>query len=175
MPVREALHQLAAEGTTTLDPFRGFSIADLSAAEAEDIYSTRAVLEALAARIAAPLLESGALDRLREAVDRQAGAAAAGDTVAFIRWDLAFHRELYAASRRPVLTRQVLSLINSSVRYSRVTLPLPGGMAAALKAHRAILEACERGDAAAAAERTRRHTEGAAGRVIRLLRGPRGT
>jgi DNA-binding GntR family transcriptional regulator len=171
MPVREALHQLAAEGTTTLDPFRGFSIAVLSAAEAVDIYSTRAVLEALAARIAVPLLETGGLGRLREALDRQAGAAAAGDSVAFIHWDLAFHRELYTASRRPVLTRQVLSLINSSVRYSRVTLPLPGGMDAALAAHRAILEACARGDAAGAAESTRLHTEQAAGRVIRLLEG----
>jgi DNA-binding GntR family transcriptional regulator len=169
MPVREALHQLAAEGTTTLDPFRGFSIAELSAAEAVDIYSTRAVLEALAARIAVPRLEPETLARLREALDRQAGAAAAADSVAFIHWDLAFHRELYTASRRPVLTRQVLGLINSSVRYSRVTLPLPGGMDAALAAHGAILEACARGDAAAAAERTREHTERAAGRVIGLL------
>jgi DNA-binding GntR family transcriptional regulator len=169
MPVREALHQLAAEGTTTLDPFRGFSIAALSAAEAVDIYSTRAVLEALAAGIAVPLLEPETLAGLREAVERQAGAAAEGDSVAFIRWDLTFHRELYTASRRPVLTRQVLGLINSSVRYSRVSLPLPGGMDAALAAHQAILEACERGDAAGAAGHTRRHTEQAAGRVIALL------
>jgi DNA-binding GntR family transcriptional regulator len=169
MPVREALHQLAAEGTTTLDPFRGFSIAGLSAAEAVDIYSTRAVLEALAAGIAVPLLEQATLARLREAVDRQAAAAEGADSVAFIHWDLAFHCELYSATRRPVLTRQVLGLINSSVRYSRISLPLPGGMEAALAAHRAILEACERGDAAGAAERTRGHTEQAAGRVIRLL------
>src|SRR5215212_10220598 len=37
MPVREALHQLAAEGTATLDPFKGFSIKELSAAEAVDL------------------------------------------------------------------------------------------------------------------------------------------
>ncbi len=45
-PVREALHQLAAEGSVVLDPYRGFSIAHLSAAQAQDLYSTRAALAA---------------------------------------------------------------------------------------------------------------------------------
>ncbi|CAA9278384.1 MAG: hypothetical protein AVDCRST_MAG77-3591 [uncultured Chloroflexi bacterium] len=40
MPVREALHQLTAEGTVVLDPYRGFSIAHVSAAKAQDLYST---------------------------------------------------------------------------------------------------------------------------------------
>lgn len=169
MPVREALHQLAAEGTVNLDPYRGFSIAALSAAEAEDLYSTRAALEALAAQIAVPRLDPAALGRLREAVDRQARARDAGDPAEFIHWDLTFHRELYSVSGRPVLTRHIFSLINSSVRYSRANLPLPGSMDAALAAHRTILDACERGDAGLAAEVTRQHTDQAARRVIRSL------
>ena len=68
MPVREALHQLAAEGTITLDPYRGFSISELSATEAEDLYSTRAALEALAAEIAVPRLGDDDLNALRDAV-----------------------------------------------------------------------------------------------------------
>jgi len=169
MPVREALHQLAAEGTATLDPFKGFSIAELSAKEALDLYSTRAALETLATRIAVPLLDEGVLSTLRETLDRQARACRDGDASEFIHWDLTFHRELYSASDRPLLTRQILGLINSSVRYSRANLPLPGSMEAALAAHRTILEACERRDAALAAKVTRQHTDQAAERVIRLL------
>ena len=169
MPVREALHQLAAEGTATLDPFKGFSIAELSAKEALDLYSTRAALETLATRIAVPLLDEGVLSTLRETLDRQARACGDGDASEFIHWDLTFHRELYTASDRPLLTRQILGLINSSVRYSRANLPLPGSMEAALAAHRTILEACERRDAALAAKVTRQHTDQAAERVIRLL------
>jgi DNA-binding GntR family transcriptional regulator len=169
MPVREALHQLAAEGTITLDPYRGFSIAQLTAEEAEDLYSTRAPLEALAAEIAVPRLEEATLDALREAVAQQAQARDAGDPTAFIHADLAFHGALYAAAGRPVLARTIRGLINSSVRYSRANLPIPGSMDAALEAHRAILGACERRDAARAGEVTRRHTEQAAARVMRSL------
>jgi DNA-binding GntR family transcriptional regulator len=169
MPVREALHQLAAEGTITLDPYRGFSIAELSATEAEDLYSTRAALEALAAEIAVPRLDEPTLAALRAAVASQAAARDADDAPAFIHADVGFHRVLYAAAGRPVLARVITGLINSSVRYSRANLPLPGSMDAALAAHRVILDACERRDSALAAEVTRRHTEQAAARVIRSL------
>ena len=169
MPVREALHQLAAEGTITLDPYRGFSVADLTAEEAEDLYATRAALEALAAAIAVTHLDEASLAALREAVARQAQARDAGDAASFIHADVAFHRALYAAAGRPVLARTIGGLMNSSVRYSRANLPLPGSMDAALEAHCAILEACERRDAARAAEVTRRHTEQAAAHVIRSL------
>jgi DNA-binding GntR family transcriptional regulator len=170
MPVREALHHLTAEGSVTLDPYRGFSVSHLSAAEAEDLYSTRAVLEALAARVAVPRLDGLTLAALGEALARQAAACAAGDATAFIEWDLGFHRVLYAAAGRPVLARQIAGLINSSVRYSRANLPLPGSMDAALAAHGTILDACRRRDAALAATVTRRHTEQAAASVIRALR-----
>ncbi|HVG97595.1 MAG TPA: GntR family transcriptional regulator [Chloroflexota bacterium] len=169
MPVREALHHLTADGSVTLDPYRGFSVADLSAAEAEDLYSTRAVLEALAARVAVPRLDESTLAALSEALAHQAAACAAGDATAFIEWDLGFHRTLYATAGRPVLARQIAGLINSSVRYSRANLPLPGSMDAALEAHRTIMDACQRRDADLAAAVTRRHTEQAAASVIRVL------
>ena len=169
MPVREALHQLAAEGTATLDPFRGFSINELSAKEAVDLYSTRAALETLATRIAVAQLDETTLDALRDCLTKQERACRRGDAGEFIHWDLTFHRTLYTASDRPLLTRQILGLINSSVRYSRANLPLPGSMEAALAAHRTILEACERRDAALAAKVTRQHTEQAAERMLKLL------
>jgi DNA-binding GntR family transcriptional regulator len=171
MPVREALHQLAAEGTAVLDPYRGFSIAELSPDEAEDLYATRAPLEELATRIAVPRLTAGALERLREAVQRQSQACEAGAAGRFIEADLGFHRILYAAAARPILARQIAGLTNSSVRYARANLPLPGSMRAAMEAHRTILDACQRGDAALAARVARRHTEQAAERVIRALTG----
>jgi DNA-binding GntR family transcriptional regulator len=169
MPVREALHQLAAEMSITLDPYRGFSIAALSATEAEDLYSTRVPLEALAAETAVPRLDETVLHALRDAVADQRRACEARDPAAFIRADLGFHRTLYAAAGRPVLARTINALINSSVRYSHANLPLRGSMDAALAAHLTILDACERRDAPLAAEVTRRHTREAAERVISSL------
>lgn len=172
MPVREALHQLSAEGTVVLDPYRGFSIAELSAGEARDLYSTRAALEALAAQTAVPHLDEDTLDSLRQAVVQQTLARDADDPTEFIHWDLTFHHVLYAAAGRPILAKQIAGLINSSVRYSRANLPLPGSMDAALEAHRTILAACQQRDAGLAAEVTRRHTEQAAERVIRAVTIP---
>lgn len=169
MPVREALHQLAAEGTAFLDPYRGFSIAELSPDEAEDLYATRGPLEELATSIAVSRLTPATLKRLRDAVARQSRACDAGDAGRFIEADLGFHHILYAAAGRPILARQITGLINSSVRYSRANLPLPGSMRAAMEAHQTILDACERRDATLAAHVTRRHTEQAAERVIQAL------
>ena len=172
MPVREALHQLAAEGTAILDPYRGFSIAELSPDEARDLYATRAPLEELATRIAVPLLTNAILEQLRDAVARQSRACDDGDAGRFIESDLGFHHILYATAARPILARQITGLINSSVRYSRANLPLPGSMRAAMEAHQTILDACERRDATLAARVTRRHTEQAAERVIEALATP---
>src|SRR5690242_14560150 len=86
MPVREALHQLTAEGTITLDPYRGFSVSALTADEAADLYATRAQLEGFAARQAVPHLASQALTQLREAAAQMAAAEAAHDPARFLEW-----------------------------------------------------------------------------------------
>ena len=148
--MREALHALVMEGTVSLDPYRGFSVAELAVSEAVDLYETRAVLEALAARRAVPLLTETDLDRLREALAAMEHAHEAADPTEYYRWDRAFHKTLYTASDRPVLMRQIAGLSASSVRYQRyqtARLLEPGGMAASLRAHRGILDACARSDA----------------------------
>jgi DNA-binding GntR family transcriptional regulator len=169
MPVREALHQLTAEGTITLDPYRGFSVSALTAEEAADLYATRAQLEGFAARQAVPRLDPQALTQLRQAAAQMAAAESAHDPARFLEGDRAFHRVLYANLERPILLRHIASLMESSVRYTRAHLPLPSAMARALEEHGAILAACERRDAELAELLMRRHTEAAASRIIDWL------
>jgi DNA-binding GntR family transcriptional regulator len=56
IPVREAFRFLEAEGHVVRDARRGLRVAQLSAAEAQDIYRTRALLEVEANRLGVPEL-----------------------------------------------------------------------------------------------------------------------
>ncbi len=49
VPVREALHRLAAEGFVVIDPQRGARVADFNSRELEEIYEMRMMLEGRAA------------------------------------------------------------------------------------------------------------------------------
>src|SRR3990172_9064883 len=53
IPIREALHQLAAEGFVVLDPQKGARVADLNSKRLEEIYEVRTRLEGWAVALAA--------------------------------------------------------------------------------------------------------------------------
>jgi DNA-binding GntR family transcriptional regulator len=174
-PVREAMYALVAEGTVSLDPYRGFSIAELTPEEAEDLYETRAVLEALAARLAVPLFTDLLQQRLCQTVEAMAQAEADGNVAAYVRWDRTFHQTLYCASDRPVLQRQLTALMNRSVRYQYYQIErfgLPGVMQTSQRMHRRILDACERGDSRLVEELVREHISLSKSRVLRSLGAP---
>ena len=64
MPIREALRQLGAEGFVTIVPHRGAIVTALSPTEVEEVYEIRAVLEALASRMAVSALTEHDLEKL---------------------------------------------------------------------------------------------------------------
>jgi len=63
--VRDALNQLIGDGLATRIPYRGVRVVTLSAADLEDIYAMRAVLEGMAARNAAEHISEGELQEMR--------------------------------------------------------------------------------------------------------------
>lgn len=77
IPVREALRVLASEGFVRVRPYYGTFVAELSAGEAGDLLGVRAVLEPLAARLAAGRRTPEQLAELGRIVAE--GQAAAGE------------------------------------------------------------------------------------------------
>lgn len=77
--VREALRQLEAEGLVEMVPNQGPIVARISAAEAQELYEVRAVLEGLAGRSFAARASEAQIDRLAEAVDAIEEVVAAGE------------------------------------------------------------------------------------------------
>jgi DNA-binding GntR family transcriptional regulator len=170
MPVREALRILEAEGLVTFTARIGARVADLTETDVEEMYRVRAALEGLAARDAVEHVTPSMLVALGKAVGGMQRASETGDWKAFNEWDLEFHRRQFRAAGRPSLERKIADLAQGARRIRAVGPHAIEDMTLALEAHRMILEACTRKDAAVAEALTRGHTEDAGDRIQAALR-----
>jgi DNA-binding GntR family transcriptional regulator len=151
MPVREALRDLEVEGLVTIFPHRGAVVTQLSADELQDIYDIRATLEEMATRLAVPFLTEETLAELTSLVEQMDEHL--GDAVATVKLNHRFHLTLYAASGRKhlcELNRILRYRVQHYLRFYIVEAE-SGHLPQNQGEHRAILEACKRGDAEQAA------------------------
>jgi DNA-binding GntR family transcriptional regulator len=170
MPVREALRDLEAEGLVTIFPHRGAIVTKLGADELQDIYDVRTALEEMATRLAVPLMTEATLSELTSLVEQMENAA--GDVVTVVELNHQFHLSLYAASGRNHLCE-----LNRMLRYRTqhylhlyiVEVEL-GHLPRTQGEHRAILEACKRGDAEEAAALMREHVAQVGHAIIEYVR-----
>ena len=108
-PVREALRDLELLGLVESEAFRGSRVREFSNEELLDVFPVRAVLEELAAKLAARRL-GGDVSALEHEVDEMLKAAKAGDTRTQVAHDIAFHRALVEAAGNPMLLQAWLAL-----------------------------------------------------------------
>ncbi len=97
-PVREAIRELELLGLLKSEPFRGASVRQLSTEELTEIYTVRAALEGVAARVAATRLTEDDFARLAELLDKMLTTAAHADRRGFAEHNVAFHRVIVEAS-----------------------------------------------------------------------------
>lgn len=128
-----------------------------SQADLPQIWEVRQPLEAQAAALAARRRTDQDLEGMREALDSMADAVAAGDE-GFLG-DKHFHELIATAARSPVLTKVLQGIQPSLDRASNASLSQPGQPKKSLRQHRAIYEAIEGGDEAAARRRMLNHLQ----------------
>ncbi len=158
-PVREALRQLEAVGIVRTEPWRGTRVREVSEREMREAYQVRAVLEQLAARLAAPRL-AGRVEPLRRRVAELRAAARAHDLERYARHDVPFHRAILEASGNAILLRTWESL-NFEVR-TRVHLARGNSdLVAVAESHQAVVDALAAGDGRTAGKLLRRQAEAA--------------
>ena len=170
MPVREALRLLEAERLVTIVPRRGAVVTELSIEDAEEVYTVRVALEALAARIAVERLADDDVVALREAFDLLEAAHGSGDLRAFIDADHVFHSRLYEASGRESLIRNISELVDRSRRYAPYAYRSWQPLDAALAAHRPILDAIIARDRPLVERLTGEHMAAAQARLVSEIR-----
>jgi DNA-binding GntR family transcriptional regulator len=167
-PVHQALRLLKKEGFLVDAGRRGLMVSTLDAAAVEHLYQVRAVLDGLAARLAAQArrkLDSSLIEEGRRSI---AGASLR----AMIRADMQFHEAIYAAAGNPLIGESAGRHWQHIGRAMGATLR-PGGMRGSVwDEHEAILAAINRGDAARAESLARAHCDVAGANLSHQLQHP---
>jgi DNA-binding GntR family transcriptional regulator len=155
-PVREALRDLAAIGIVTIHSRRGARVRLPTGKELADISLVRSEIDALAATLAAPLMDAEVLGGLRDAYADMERHEAEGNHVALTQADAEFHRIIATTSDNQAI-RHVFDQLEPFAR-TFITLTLPtADVKSIIAEHGAILEALEQREAALAAQRARQH------------------
>lgn len=159
-PVREAIRKLELERLVAHVPRKGVVVQGISTADAFEIFTIRAALEGVAARLAAEHADPRAGERLRSLCEQMEESLRGGDRSRFEKAHDRFNDTMYRLADSPRLYDMVNSLRDYIARFSRVTYAVPGRTDAANREHRELAEAIAAGNGERAAAVARRHIEG---------------
>lgn len=157
-PVREALKQLEAQGVAAAEG-RRLVVATLDHDQLGELYEVRAVVEGLAAGLAARHAAPEEIAVLRGMVE--ADRALVDQPQALSQANKRFHRQLHRASHNRYLNRMLQDMRRSLALLSQTTLAVPGRGAESVAEHDAIVRAIEARDPEAAEAAARRHISNA--------------
>lgn len=167
-PVREALILLEREGLVEGAANRGSTVKRYDRAELEELYNIRAALEGHAAREAAKRITPEVVEALWASCDRFARLRTSGELELplLTEENLTFHGiilELAGSERLARMVNEVTALPSIHKAYMSYS---DEHRETVEQAHRAITQALEAGDAAAAAELTQAHVLWAKDRAL---------
>jgi DNA-binding GntR family transcriptional regulator/catechol 2,3-dioxygenase-like lactoylglutathione lyase family enzyme len=92
--IRAALRSLVAEGLVDQSPYAGWHVVDLSARDVWELFTLRAALDALGARLLAEAIDGAGCERLRAGLSAIDAACADGNATEAHRADWALHRTI---------------------------------------------------------------------------------
>jgi GntR family transcriptional regulator, trigonelline degradation regulator len=172
--IREALRQLESEGLVALVANKGPVVRKLTLAEAKELYSIRAVLEGLAARLFVENASAAQIKALAQALDLTAAAYRSGNPQLILETKNRFYDTLFQGAGSETLSSMLGTLHARIWRWRALGLGHPkrskrrsGESIAGL---RKLLAAIRRRDAALAETLVRNEANRAAAEVMRLLR-----
>lgn len=142
VPIRETFLRLQAEGLVAIRPRRGAIVADLSAAEIEELNEMRTALECLALRTAISNTTDADIRRAQEVLDQIDAQPE--------RWaelNMAFHSIIYGPAARPRLSQEILALQRNVERYVHREVQITNNFAASQGEHRRLLALMAKGQA----------------------------
>ena len=167
-PLREALRMLQREGLIDAAPNRRVRVAELSITDLEQVYASRVLVEALAARLTVPRYSTEDLAELKAALSEMNQLQDERDIDA---WEAA-HRRYHELLRKDAgerIERLARELSDHAERYRRVYMAAPLAWPTAAREHAAIVEACESGDGVAVSIELVRHLARTALTLIALV------
>jgi DNA-binding GntR family transcriptional regulator len=172
IPVRDALHILAAEGLVVLG-VSGAVVAGLSISELQELYEMREAIEPVVTAIAVPNVGRAEIARMATFVARM--EAEETTPAEWLEANASFHGLIYTRAARPRMVELTEQLRRLTDRYVYLHLDVIGDVEHLHEEHRQILAAVRRGDPREVAELTRLHLETSHDFILRYLLRTGGT
>lgn len=160
-PVREALQSLQDDGWLTVIPRKGTMVRPLSRAEIEEVLQLRVIIASAGITLSAGRIGPNDFAHLRTYIKRQEEAAAAKDTRGFMEADMAMHQALVRLGGSRRLTAFAENLLDHFRRIGIEILETNTDFAVPLAAHKAIIDALEKGETEEARRMMTEHIENA--------------
>ncbi|MBS1843631.1 MAG: GntR family transcriptional regulator [Actinobacteria bacterium] len=160
-PVREAFKELESEDLVTIERRRGTFVTRLTRAEVMELYTVRAALEGMAARLCAERMTDETLKDLDEIMAGLQEAVDADDGPLFLARDKTLHERIFAGAGNSMLT-QHYSLLSAHMQRERLgslVTRRPGRLARSLAEHQQILRAIADRDGPSAELAMRMHVQ----------------
>jgi DNA-binding GntR family transcriptional regulator len=177
--IREALRQLESEGLIAVIPNKGPAVRELTLAEAKDLYSIRAVLEGLAARLFVENADQSQFRKLQTALTVMAAAYKGSNPEVLLGAKNRFYDVLFEGAGSETLFSMIATLHARIRRWRALGLAhprrSPRRSQESMKNLRAVVAAIKARDAERADKIMRDEVNRAAAEIIRLLAdsGPR--
>ncbi|WP_026961750.1 GntR family transcriptional regulator [Alicyclobacillus herbarius] len=162
-PIREAVRTLLVEELMEVLPQRGMKVALISEKKVEEARFVRESLEVSALRAAMARWQSDATRRaqwtheVEEAITAQRQAADAGDVLAFLEADEAFHRVLMAAADNRTLVSIVTQMRAHLNRVRTLSLQELQNVSTLIEEHEQLVSVLAAGDEEQAVSLLTRH------------------
>ena len=166
-PVREAIATLEAEGLVSVDGARGRVVTKLDYQSMMELYAVREVLEATAAGLAARNASDMEILALRDMVELEEQILEDGGRLA--DHNRRFHEAIYYCSHNRYVLKMLEYIQTGMLLLGQVTRVGDERRETALLEHRAIVEAIEARDPAAAEAAVRHHVRLAQQARIKVL------
>lgn len=173
--IREALRQLESEGLIAIIPNKGPVVRELTLDEAKDLYSIRAVLEGLAARLFVQKAGDEQVEKLEKALEAIGDAYSGGDPEVILETKNRFYDVLFEGAGSETLSSMIGSLHGRIWRWRALGLSHPQRSAErsieSMRGLRAMIAAIKARNADLAERIIRAEVTEAAAEVTRLLAG----
>lgn len=137
VPIREALHQLEAEGFVTQKFHRSATVAGLSPAEIMQLFELRAQIEVWLMGLG---MAAATLDNVLAASRIADQIAKLDDSAEFPELNWAFHEALYLPAGKPVAMEYLRKLYVQAERYVRMQLNPSMEQSEVVQGHAELLE-----------------------------------
>lgn len=161
-PIREAFRGLEEVGLVRFEKNRGVFVREIDISEADENYTVRGALEALAGRLLAARISAAEIDELRGMVNAMEAALSRDDAAAYAALNHDLHGRIFEMAGNAKLTEIYQRVTKELMLFRRRSLaPHP-----TLEEHRDIVEKIAAHDAEGAAQAMLHHVEGGRRRTL---------